>query len=178
MGTDPRPDQTRQTQHAKSKQRVLQSSPAWLKPKPKSMAAPSTTSTSTKSGRPIRSSTLMAAAIGVHELGIECFAFSRIPLGRGIVRSMHGPLPAPAPATLELLKGLPVVGHRRGRRNGHAHRRGAHAHVGENVWRSTADDNRKDRLRRRTKVFTGQPNLFRVMLRALLIRSGKLKRCW
>ena len=48
---------------------------------------------------------IMAAAIGVHELGIESFAFSRIPLGRGIVRSMHGPLPAPAPATLELLKG-------------------------------------------------------------------------
>ncbi|HEY7218802.1 MAG TPA: nickel pincer cofactor biosynthesis protein LarC [Candidatus Binatia bacterium] len=53
---------------------------------------------------------IMAAAIGVHELGIESFHFSRIPLGRGIVCSLHGALPAPGPATLELLKGLPVVG--------------------------------------------------------------------
>ncbi|HEX9263259.1 MAG TPA: nickel pincer cofactor biosynthesis protein LarC [Candidatus Binatia bacterium] len=53
---------------------------------------------------------IMAAAIGIHELGIETFAFSRIPLGRGVTRSMHGPLPVPGPATLELLKGLPVVG--------------------------------------------------------------------
>jgi len=53
---------------------------------------------------------IMAAAIGVHELGIECFAFSPIPLGRAVVRSLHGPLPAPGPATVELLRGLPVVG--------------------------------------------------------------------
>ena len=53
---------------------------------------------------------IMAAAIGIHEFGIESFTFSRIPLGRGIVRSAHGPLPAPGPATLELLRGLPVVG--------------------------------------------------------------------
>lgn len=53
---------------------------------------------------------IMAAAIGIHELGIEAFQFSRIPLGRGIVRSQHGPLPVPGPATLELLKGLPVFG--------------------------------------------------------------------
>ena len=53
---------------------------------------------------------IMAAAIGVHELGIDAFHFSRIPLGRGITRSRHGPLPVPGPATLELLKGLPVFG--------------------------------------------------------------------
>ena len=53
---------------------------------------------------------IMAAAIGVHELGIESLVFSPIPLGRAIVRSMHGPLPAPGPATLELLRELPVVG--------------------------------------------------------------------
>ena len=53
---------------------------------------------------------IVATAVGVHELGIESFYFSPIPLGRGIVRSMHGPLPAPSPATLELLKGLPVSG--------------------------------------------------------------------
>jgi pyridinium-3,5-bisthiocarboxylic acid mononucleotide nickel chelatase len=53
---------------------------------------------------------IMAAAIGVRELGIDVLHFSRIPLGRGIVRSRHGPLPVPGPATLELLKGLPVHG--------------------------------------------------------------------
>lgn len=53
---------------------------------------------------------IMAAAIGLHELGIEACHFSPIPLGRAVVRSQHGPLPAPGPATLELLRGLPVVG--------------------------------------------------------------------
>ena len=53
---------------------------------------------------------IMAAAIGVRELGIDVLHFSRIPLGHGVTRSMHGPLPVPGPATLELLKGLPVFG--------------------------------------------------------------------
>jgi pyridinium-3,5-bisthiocarboxylic acid mononucleotide nickel chelatase len=51
---------------------------------------------------------ILAVAIAVHHLKIESFHFSRIPLGRGVVRSRHGPLPLPGPATLELLKGLPV----------------------------------------------------------------------
>lgn len=53
---------------------------------------------------------IIAAAVGVHELEIDFFNFSRIPLGRGIARSLHGPLPVPGPATLELLRGLPVAG--------------------------------------------------------------------
>jgi uncharacterized protein (TIGR00299 family) protein len=53
---------------------------------------------------------IMAAAIGICELGIKSFHFSRIPLGSGITRSGHGLLPVPGPATLELLKGLPVFG--------------------------------------------------------------------
>lgn len=51
---------------------------------------------------------IMAAAIGCHKLKIDSFHFSRIPLGRGVTRARHGPLPIPGPATLELLKGLPV----------------------------------------------------------------------
>ncbi|MGH7771828.1 MAG: nickel pincer cofactor biosynthesis protein LarC [Candidatus Binatia bacterium] len=51
---------------------------------------------------------IMATAIGTHYLNIESFCFSRIPLGRGLTRSRHGLLPLPGPATLELLKGLPV----------------------------------------------------------------------
>jgi pyridinium-3,5-bisthiocarboxylic acid mononucleotide nickel chelatase len=53
---------------------------------------------------------IMAAAIGIRELGIEKLHFSPIPLGRGLARSAHGPLPVPGPATLELLTGLPVFG--------------------------------------------------------------------
>ena len=53
---------------------------------------------------------IMAAAIGIHQLGIDSLHFSPIPLGRGISRSQHGPLPVPGPATLEILKGLPVLG--------------------------------------------------------------------
>jgi uncharacterized protein (TIGR00299 family) protein len=53
---------------------------------------------------------IMAAAVGCDELGIDSWNFSPIPLGRGMTRSRHGPLPIPAPATLELLKGLPVQG--------------------------------------------------------------------
>ena len=53
---------------------------------------------------------IMAAAIGLRELGIEKLYFSRVPLGRGITKAEHGYLPVPAPATLELLKGLPVFG--------------------------------------------------------------------
>jgi len=51
---------------------------------------------------------IMAAALAVHHLKIESFHFSPIPLGRGLTRSRHGALPLPGPATLELLKGLPV----------------------------------------------------------------------
>jgi len=53
---------------------------------------------------------IAAAAVGVRELAIDQLHFSRIPLGRGLTRSQHGPLPVPGPATMELLKGLPTFG--------------------------------------------------------------------
>jgi hypothetical protein len=43
-------------------------------------------------------------------LGIERVYASPLPLGRGFVRSAHGVLPLPAPATLAMLEGLPVTG--------------------------------------------------------------------
>ncbi len=51
---------------------------------------------------------IMAAAIGCRYFEIKSFHFSKIPLGRGTVQSAHGRLPIPGPATLELLKDLPV----------------------------------------------------------------------
>ena len=51
---------------------------------------------------------IVAAAIGTWHLDVDTFACSAVPLGRGLTRSLHGVLPVPAPATLELLKGFPV----------------------------------------------------------------------
>ena len=51
---------------------------------------------------------IMAAAIGCHHLNLRAWHFSRVPLGRGFTRGSHGSLPVPGPATLELLKGIPV----------------------------------------------------------------------
>lgn len=53
---------------------------------------------------------IVAVAIGIHELGIDSWSFSRIPLGQAIARSQHGPLPIPGPAVMELLTGLPAFG--------------------------------------------------------------------
>ena len=51
---------------------------------------------------------VVAVAIATCHLDIDAFACSAVPLGRGLTRSLHGVLPVPAPATLELLKGFPV----------------------------------------------------------------------
>jgi uncharacterized protein (TIGR00299 family) protein len=48
--------------------------------------------------------------LGLDSLGIERVYCSPLPLGRGFVRGAHGQIPLPAPATVALLKGVPVVG--------------------------------------------------------------------
>ncbi len=48
---------------------------------------------------------IVAASVGIEILGIEEVHCSAIPTGRGTIESQHGTLPAPAPATVELLKG-------------------------------------------------------------------------
>ena len=47
---------------------------------------------------------------GLEAMGVERVEVSPLPLGRGFVDCAHGKIPLPAPATLELLKGVPVVG--------------------------------------------------------------------
>jgi len=54
---------------------------------------------------------IVGAAVGLEALGIERLYASALPLGSGKVRSQHGLLPLPAPATLELMRQaqIPVV---------------------------------------------------------------------
>jgi len=51
---------------------------------------------------------VVGSLIVMKMLGIETIYASRIPVGTGFVECDHGVLPLPAPATLELLKGIPV----------------------------------------------------------------------
>lgn len=51
---------------------------------------------------------IVGALLGIKMLGIEAVYASRIPVGTGFVECDHGTLPLPAPATLELLKGIPI----------------------------------------------------------------------
>jgi uncharacterized protein (TIGR00299 family) protein len=50
-----------------------------------------------------------AAAIALRRLEIRRVTSSPVALGEGTVATAHGRLPLPAPATLELLRGVPVV---------------------------------------------------------------------
>lgn len=52
---------------------------------------------------------IVGACIGLHRLGIQKVTASPVALGHGEVETAHGTLPLPAPATLELLKGIPTV---------------------------------------------------------------------
>ena len=51
---------------------------------------------------------IVGSVIGVTTLGIDTVFCSSLPLGHGFVSCAHGLLPLPAPATVEILKGVPV----------------------------------------------------------------------
>jgi uncharacterized protein (TIGR00299 family) protein len=51
---------------------------------------------------------IVGAVFGVESLGLASIHASRLPLGSGFVETRHGRIPLPAPATLALLKGIPV----------------------------------------------------------------------
>jgi len=52
---------------------------------------------------------IVGAAIAVDSLGVDRVSSSAIALGTGWARTMHGTIPIPAPATLEILKGVPTA---------------------------------------------------------------------
>lgn len=51
---------------------------------------------------------IVGTAIALHEAGIEKVYSSPLPTGYGSIRTHHGVLPVPAPATAELLNGFPL----------------------------------------------------------------------
>jgi len=52
---------------------------------------------------------IVGTAVALDYLGADVIS-SKIPVGTGSVETAHGSLPVPAPATLEILRGVPVTG--------------------------------------------------------------------
>jgi uncharacterized protein (TIGR00299 family) protein len=53
---------------------------------------------------------VVGVALALEALGVDEVVCSPLPVGRGFVEAAHGRLPLPAPATLTLLEGAPIVG--------------------------------------------------------------------
>ncbi len=51
---------------------------------------------------------IVGSVIGIKKLGIDHIYCSPLPLGTGFIKCSHGVIPIPAPATIELLKNVPV----------------------------------------------------------------------
>jgi uncharacterized protein (TIGR00299 family) protein len=51
---------------------------------------------------------IVGSVIGLHFLGVKEICCAPLPLSNGLIRSSHGAMPLPAPATLQLLQGHPV----------------------------------------------------------------------
>lgn len=51
---------------------------------------------------------IVGTAIGIDYLGLDKIYSSPLPVTRGFVACAHGRLPVPAPATLEIIKGMPL----------------------------------------------------------------------
>jgi uncharacterized protein (TIGR00299 family) protein len=52
---------------------------------------------------------IVGSAVGLDLLDVDRFEASPVPTGRGWVKAAHGRMPLPAPATAELLRGVPLA---------------------------------------------------------------------
>ncbi|WP_165072391.1 nickel pincer cofactor biosynthesis protein LarC [Paludisphaera rhizosphaerae] len=52
---------------------------------------------------------IVGSAVGLDLLGVDRFECSAVPPGRGWIKAEHGRMPLPAPATAEILKGVPLA---------------------------------------------------------------------
>lgn len=53
---------------------------------------------------------IVGSVLALEYLGIDSVFSSKIPVGQGFVKCSHGKIPVPSPATLSILKGIPVYG--------------------------------------------------------------------
>lgn len=53
---------------------------------------------------------VVGTSLALHYLEVDRVVCSPVPPGKGFIRCRHGVLPVPAPATAELLKGIPLAG--------------------------------------------------------------------
>lgn len=53
---------------------------------------------------------VVGTVLGLHLLGVDKVYASPLPMGKGFIRCMHGIIPSPAPATLEILQNVPIYG--------------------------------------------------------------------
>ncbi|MDR1486200.1 MAG: nickel pincer cofactor biosynthesis protein LarC [Planctomycetaceae bacterium] len=52
---------------------------------------------------------VVGVAVGFEQLGVEQFRSSKVPTGCGVIEIAHGKCSVPAPATAELLRGIPIA---------------------------------------------------------------------
>jgi pyridinium-3,5-bisthiocarboxylic acid mononucleotide nickel chelatase len=52
---------------------------------------------------------IVGSAVGLDLLGVDRFEASPVPTGRGWIKAAHGRMPLPAPATAEILRGVPLA---------------------------------------------------------------------
>ena len=52
---------------------------------------------------------IVGSAWGIWQLGVTTVESAPPPMGRGFIRCEHGRMPSPAPATLEILRGVPIT---------------------------------------------------------------------
>ena len=52
---------------------------------------------------------IVGCCLALHRLGVDGVAVGPLPQGRGVIQCAHGTFPNPAPATVELLRGMAIV---------------------------------------------------------------------